>query len=186
MTLGIPTNAVIALLFGAFMIHGVQPGPLMIKQNPGLFWGVITSMYIGNIMLLVLNLPLIGIWVQVLKVPYKILFPLILLLCLIGVYSISNTVFDIYIMIVFGVVGYLMKKFEYEGAPLVLAFILGPLFENNLRKSLIMSQGSSSIFFLRPISATFLILALFILISPLIPGIRKKREVVATLTEEND
>jgi putative tricarboxylic transport membrane protein len=186
MTLGIPTNAVIALLFGAFMIHGVQPGPLMIKQNPGLFWGVITSMYIGNIMLLVLNLPLIGIWVQVLKVPYKILFPLILLLCLIGVYSINNTVFDIYIMIVFGVVGYLMKKFEYEGAPLVLAFVLGPLFENNLRKSLIMSQGSSSIFFLRPISAAFLILALFILISPLIPGIRKKRENVTALTEENN
>jgi putative tricarboxylic transport membrane protein len=186
MTLGIPTNAVIALLFGAFMIHGVQPGPLMIKQNPGLFWGVITSMYIGNIMLLVLNLPLIGIWVQVLKVPYKILFPLILLLCLIGVYSISNTVFDIYIMIVFGVVGYLMKKFEYEGAPLVLAFILGPLFENNLRKSLIMSQGSSSIFFLRPISAAFLILAFIILISPLIPGMRKKRKNVTALTDENN
>jgi putative tricarboxylic transport membrane protein len=186
MTLGIPTNAVIALLFGAFMIHGVQPGPLMMSQNPGLFWGVITSMYIGNVMLLILNLPLIGIWVQVLKVPYKILFPLILLLCLIGVYSISNTVFDIYIMIVFGVVGYLMKKLEYEGAPLVLAFILGPLFENNLRKSLIMSQGNFSIFFLRPIAAAFLILALFILISPLIPGMRKKREVVAALTDEND
>jgi putative tricarboxylic transport membrane protein len=186
MTLGIPTNAVIALLLGAFMIHGVQPGPLMMKQNPGLFWGVVTSMYIGNIMLLVLNLPLIGIWVLVLKVPYKILFPLILLLCLIGVYSISNAVFDIYIMIIFGVVGYLMKKFEYEGAPLVLAFILGPLFENNLRKSLIMSQGSSSIFFISPISAIFLILALIILISPLIPGIRKKREDVTALAEEND
>jgi putative tricarboxylic transport membrane protein len=186
MTLGIPTNAVIALLFGAFMIHGVQPGPLMMKQNPGLFWGVVASMYIGNIMLLILNLPLIGIWVQVLKVPYKILSPLILLLCLIGAYSISNTVFDIYIMIVFGVVGYLMKKLEYEGAPLVLAFILGPLFENNLRRSLIMSEGHFSIFFFRPITAAFLILALFILISPLIPGIRKKREVVAALTEEND
>jgi putative tricarboxylic transport membrane protein len=186
MTLGIPTNAVIALLLGAFMIHGVQPGPLLMTQNPGFFWGIVTSMYIGNIMLLVLNLPLIGIWVQVLRVPYKILFPLILLLCLIGVYSISNTVFDIYIMIVFGVVGYLMKKFEYEGAPLILAFILGPLFENNLRKSLIMSQGSSLIFFSRPISAIFLILALFILISPLIPGIKKKREVVAALTEKDD
>lgn len=186
MTLGIPTNAVIALLFGAFLIHGIQPGPLMMSQNPGVFWGVVTSMYVGNIMLLILNLPLIGLWVQVLKVPYKILFPIILLLCLIGAYSISNTVFDIYIMIAFGVVGYLMKKFEYEGAPLILAFILGPLFENNLRKSLIMSQGNFSIFFLKPISAVLLILALFILISPLIPGIRKKREVVAALTDENE
>lgn len=178
MTLGIPPNVVMAMLLGAFMIHGVQPGPLMMKQNPGLFWGVIASMYIGNIMLLILNLPLIGMWVQVLKVPYKILFPLILLFCLIGVYSVSNAVFDIYIMIVFGIVGYLMKKFDYEGAPLVLAFVLGPLLENNLRKSLIMSQGDFSIFFTRPLSAVSLILALFLLISPLIPWMGKKREEI--------
>ena len=179
MTLGIPPNVVMAMLLGAFMIHGVQPGPLMMKQNPGLFWGVIVSMYIGNGMLLVLNLPLIGMWVQVLKVPYKILFPLILLFCLIGVYSVSNAVFDIYIMIAFGVVGYLMKKFEYEGAPLVLAFVLGPLLENNLRKSLIMSQGDFSIFFLRPLSAVSLILALFLLVSPLVPWMGKKRKAIA-------
>ena len=110
LTLGLPTNAVIALLLGALMIHGVQPGPLLMKQNPGLFWGVIASMYIGNVMLLVLNLPLIGIWVKVLKIPYGVLFPIILLLCLVGVYSISNSVFDIYIMIGFGLFGYLMKK----------------------------------------------------------------------------
>jgi len=179
MTLGIPPNVVMAMLLGAFMIHGVQPGPLMMKQNPGLFWGVIASMYIGNIMLLILNLPLIGMWVQVLKVPYKILFPLILLFCLIGVYSVSNAVFDIYIMIIFGIVGYLMKKFEYEGAPLVLAFVLGPLMENNLRKSLIMSQGDFSIFFSRPLSAASLILALFLLVSPLIPWMGRKRQEIA-------
>ncbi len=178
MTLGIPPNVIMAMLLGAFMIHGVTPGPLMMKQNPGLFWGVITSMYIGNFMLLILNLPLIGMWVQVLKVPYKILFPLILLFCLIGVYSVGNTVFDIYIMILFGVVGYLMKKFDYEAAPLVLAFVLGPLLENNLRKSLIMSQGDFAIFFTRPLAAVFIIVALFILISPLIPGLGKKRKEI--------
>jgi putative tricarboxylic transport membrane protein len=178
MTLGIPPNIVMAMLLGAFMIHGVQPGPLMMKQNPGLFWGIIASMYIGNGMLLVLNLPLIGMWVQVLKVPYKILFPLILLFCLIGVYSVSNAVFDIYIMIIFGILGYLMKKFDYEGAPLVLAFVLGPLLENNLRKSLIMSQGDFSIFFIRPLSAASLILALFLLVSPFIPGLGKKRREI--------
>jgi putative tricarboxylic transport membrane protein len=178
MTMGIPPNVIMAMLLGAFMIHGVQPGPLMMKQNPGLFWGVIASMYIGNGMLLILNLPLIGMWVKVLKVPYRILFPLILLFCLIGVYSVSNAVFDIYIMVVFGIVGYLMKKFEYEGAPLVLAFVLGPLLENNLRKSLIMSQGDFSIFFLRPLSAASLIIAIFLLISPLIPWMGKKRHEI--------
>ncbi len=178
MTLGIPPNVIMAMLLGAFMIHGVQPGPLMMKQNPGLFWGVIASMYIGNGMLLVLNLPLIGMWVKVLKVPYRILFPLILLFCLIGVYSVSNAVFDIYIMVVFGIVGYLMKKFEYEGAPLVLAFVLGPLLENNLRKSLIMSQGDFSIFFIRPLSGICLLIAFFLLVSPLIPWMRKKRKEI--------
>ena len=180
MTMGIPPNVIMAMLLGAFMIHGVQPGPLMMKQNPGLFWGVIASMYIGNGMLLVLNLPLIGMWVKVLKVPYRILFPLILLFCLIGVYSVSNAVFDIYIMVVFGIVGYLMKKFDYEGAPLVLAFVLGPLLENNLRKSLIMSQGDFSIFFIRPLSAICLLIAFFLLVSPLIPWLGKKRQEIPT------
>lgn len=175
MTLGIPPNVTMAMLLGAFMIHGVQPGPLMMKENPGLFWGVVTSMYIGNIMLLVLNLPLIGLWVQVLKVPYKILFPLILLFCLIGVYTVSNAIFDIYLMLLFGIMGYLMKKFEYEAAPLVLAFVLGPLLETNLRNSLIMSEGSFSIFLASPLSAGALILAVAFLISPLIPWMRKKR-----------
>lgn len=178
MTLGIPPNVVIAMLLGAFMIHGVTPGPLLMKQNPQIFWGVIASMYVGNVMLLVLNLPLIGIWVQILNIPYKILFPLILLFCLIGVYSVNNTVFDIYIMLLFGIMGYLMKKFDYEGAPLVLAFVLGPMMENNLRKSLIMSQGDFTIFFTRPLAAVSLIIAFILLISPLIPWLRKKREEI--------
>ena len=175
MTLGIPPNVVMAMLLGAFMIHGVQPGPLMMSQNPGLFWGVITSMYIGNVMLLVLNLPLIGLWVQVLKVPYRILFPLILLFCLVGAYSVANTVFDIYVMLAFGVLGYALKKLHYEGAPLVLAFVLGPLLENNLRKSLILSQGDFSIFVSRPIAAACLGVALVLLVSPLIPALARRR-----------
>jgi putative tricarboxylic transport membrane protein len=183
LTLGLPTNAVIALLLGAFIIHGVQPGPLLMKQNPGLFWGVIASMYIGNVMLIVLNLPLIGIWVQVLKIPYRILFPIILLLCFVGVYSISNSVFDIYIMVGFGLFGYLMKKFEYEGAPLILAFVLGPMVEVNLRKSLIMSDGSFFIFFNRPMSALFLIVAIVLLVFPLIPGLGGKRDKISSLQE---
>jgi putative tricarboxylic transport membrane protein len=179
LTLGIPSNVVMAMLLGAFMIHGLSPGPLLMKENPNLFWGVIASMYIGNFMLLILNLPLIGIWVQVLKVPYKILFPLILLFCLIGAYSVNNSVFDIYLMIFFGVFGYLMKKFEFEGAPLILAFVLGPLLEGNLRKALIISQGDFSVFFTRPISLVCLLIALLMLLSPLIPALKKKREEIA-------
>ena len=179
MTLGIPPNVIMAMLLGAFMIHGVQPGPLMMQQHPGLFWGVIASMYVGNLMLLVLNVPLIGLWVQVLKVPYRILFPLILLFCLIGAYSVGNSVFDIYVMLAFGVIGWAMKKLEYEPAPMVLAFVLGPMLENNLRKSLILSQGEFGIFVTRPISAACLLLALALLLSPLIPSLARKREVVA-------
>jgi putative tricarboxylic transport membrane protein len=130
-------------------------------------------------MLLILNLPLIGLWVQVLKVPYRILFPLILLFCLIGVYSVSNSIFDIYVMVGFGAVGYLMKKFEYEGAPLVLAFVLGPLLENNLRKSLILSQGDFAIFVTRPLSAACLALAILLLVSPLLPALAQRRRAVA-------
>jgi putative tricarboxylic transport membrane protein len=178
MTLGIPPNVVIAMLFGAFMIHGITPGPLMMKEHPQVFWGIIVSMYVGNVMLLILNLPLIGIWVKILKIPYNILFPLILLFCLIGVYSVSGSVFDIYVMLIFGIVGYLMKKFEYEPAPLILAFVLGPMMEHNLRKSLIMSQGDFSIFITRPLAAASLIVALILLVSPLIPWLRKKRDII--------
>jgi putative tricarboxylic transport membrane protein len=144
------------------------------KQNPNVFWGIIGSMYIGNVMLLILNLPLIGVWVKILKIPYPILFPLILLFCLIGSYSLNNNVVEVMIMIFFGIVGFLMKKFGYEGAPLILAFVLSPLMENALRQSLIMSHGSFSIFFTRPIAVTFFVVALFLLVSPLIPGLKKR------------
>jgi putative tricarboxylic transport membrane protein len=178
LTLGIPPNVVMALLLGALMIHGVTPGPLLIPKHPEIFWGVIASMYIGNAMLLVLNLPLIGMWVQVLKVPYKVLFPLILLFCLIGAYSINNSTFDVSIMMVFGVLGYLMRKYKFEGAPMVLAFVLGPMLENSLRQSLLLSDGSFLIFFTRPISAGGMIVTFLMLISCIIPVLRKKREEI--------
>lgn len=167
LSLGIPTGAATALLLGALMIHGLRPGPLLIKESPEVFWGVVSSLYVGNLMLLILNLPLISLWVRVLKVPYSFLFSLILLFCLIGSYTINNNVDDGIIMIVFGLIGYLMRKFDYEAAPLVLGLVLGPMMENALRRSLLISEGSLGVFFLRPISAIFLIVALFILFSPL-------------------
>jgi putative tricarboxylic transport membrane protein len=168
LTLGIPANVVMAVLLGAFLIHGVQPGPLLIKEHPEIFWGVVSSMYVGNAMLLVLNLPLIGLWVQLLKVPYRILFPLILLFCVIGVYSISSNVWDIVIMLIFGVLGYLMKKLEYEPVPLVLAFVLGRMVEESLRQSLVLSRGSFIIFLSRPISGVFLIAAAVLALLPFV------------------
>lgn len=174
LTLGIPANVVMAVLMGALMIHGIKPGPLLIQQNPDLFWGVIGSMYIGNFLLLILNLPLIGIWVKIIRIPYPLLFPLILLFCLIGCYSINNNVVEVIIMILFGIVGYLMKKLEYEAAPLILAFVLSPLLENNLRQSLIISHGSLSIFLTRPISLILFLTAIFLLVSPLIPGWKRR------------
>jgi len=179
LTLGIPPNVVMALLLGAFIIHGLQPGPLLMVQNPGIFWGVIASMYIGNAMLLVLNLPLIGIWVQLLRLPYNVLFPLILLFSIVGVYASGNNVFDVGVMMAFGVLGYLMRKVGYEAAPLVLAFVLGPMLENNLRKALILSQGQLATFVERPISAACLALAAALLIAPLVPALRRRRERVA-------
>jgi putative tricarboxylic transport membrane protein len=179
MTLGIPPNVVMALLLGAFVIHGLQPGPLLMTQNPTLFWGIIVSMYIGNAMLLVLNLPLVGMWAQLLRVPYNVLFPLIVLFSIIGVYCSSNNVFDVYVMIGFGILGYLMRKTGYEPAPLVLAFVLGPMLENNLRKALILSQGDVSTFVSRPISAVCLAVAVALLVFPLLPALRRKREAVA-------
>ncbi len=179
MTLGIPPNVVMALLLGAFIIHGLQPGPLLMTQRPDLFWGIVASMYIGNAMLLVLNMPLIGMWVQVLKLPYRILFPLILMFCIVGVFASGNAVFDVFVMVMFGVLGYLMRKFGYEPAPLVLAFVLGPMLENNLRKSLILSHGDFAIFVSRPISAVCLVLALAALAAPLLPALARRRTDLA-------
>jgi putative tricarboxylic transport membrane protein len=175
-TLGIPSNVVMALLFGALTIHGMRPGPFLMANHPDLFWGVVSSMYIGNVMLLILNVPLIPLWVQVLKIPYKILFPLILLFCLIGAYSVRNSIFDVHLTIIFGIVGYLFRKFDYEAAPLVLAFVLGPLFESNLRQSLTLSRGNFSIFFTRPISAVSITLAIILLIIGFMPYLTKARQ----------
>ena len=179
LTLGIPANPVMAILLGALMIHGLQPGPLLMKNAPDLFWGTIVSMYIGNGMLLVLNLPLIPMWVKVLKVPYYLLYPLILLFCLIGAYSLDNTVADIIIMLIFGILGFLMKKLRYDGAPMILALVLGQKLETSLRRSLIMSQGDFSIFITRPISLGFLITAVLLLIVPIIT----QRKKLSTLEE---
>jgi putative tricarboxylic transport membrane protein len=185
-TLGIPSNSVIAILLGAFMIHGIQPGPMLISKYPDLFWGTVISMYMGNIMLLVLNLPLIGIWVKVLKVPYPILFPLILLFCLIGVYSLNYSSVEVALMIGFGVFGYLARKFQFEMAPLVLALVIGPMMESKLRLSLVISQGSPMIFIEKPISAIFMLLALVLLISPLVSRIGKRREKLKELVQRED
>ena len=173
LTLGIPANPVMAILLGALMIHGLQPGPLLMKDAPDLFWGTIVSMYIGNGMLLVLNLPLIPLWVKVLRVPYYLLYPLILLFCLIGSYSLENNSADIVVMLVFGILGFLMKKFSYDGAPMILALVLGQKLETSLRRSLIMSHGDFSIFISRPISLAFLITAVVLLILPILTQRRK-------------
>ncbi len=173
LTLGVPPNVTMAILFGALMIHGLQPGPLLMKDHPDFFWGVVTSMYLGNIMLVFLNLPLIPLWVRMLRVPYPILFPLIVLFCLVGAYSLNNSPYDILVMLGFGILGYLMRKLKYEGAPLVMAFVLGPLLELNMRRSLIVSEGSFWIFFSRPISAVILFIALTILFLSILSRLRK-------------
>ena len=169
LTLGIPTNSVLALMLAAMMLHGVTPGPLLLLKWPDVFWGVIASMYIGNVMLLVLNLPMIGLFVQILKVPYEILSPLIIMFVLLGAYALNNSTVDVLATILFGIAGYLMKRFNIEPAPLVLAFVLGPMLENNLSKALIMARGDAlPFFFSRPISATLLTLAILVLLYPLV------------------
>jgi putative tricarboxylic transport membrane protein len=175
LTLGLPSNAVMAVFLGALMIHGVQTGPLLMASHPDIFWGFVASMYVGNCMLLVLNLPLIGIWVKVLKVPYRILFPLILFFCVIGSYSINYNVTDVLVMFSFGVAGYLMKRFEYDLAPLVLAYVLGPLFEDALQQTMNLSNGSFAIFLTRPIAAAGTIIAFLLVISSIVPWVTKKK-----------
>ena len=183
LSLGIPANVVMAVLLGAFIIHGIQPGPLLMTKHPDLFWGTIVSMYIGNIMLVVLNLPLIGIWVRILKVPYNVLFPLILIFCFLGVYSLNNNIYEIVIMVCFGVFGYLMRKFDYEGAPFLLGMVLGPMFETAFRQSLI--YGDPLIFFNRPITAVLLGVSILLLITPFFPTIRLKRKELEKTLEED-
>jgi len=163
--LGIPSNAVMALLLASFVIHGVAPGPGFIAKNQELFWGIIASMYIGNCMLLFLNLPLIGLWIKLLEVPYKILFPMILLFCVIGSYSTNNKTFDIMVMVAFGIVGYFLKKFDYDAAPLVLAFVLGPIFEYSFRQTMIIGSHNLSFIFTKPIALVGLFVTFLLIIS---------------------
>jgi putative tricarboxylic transport membrane protein len=184
LSLGLPSSVGMAILLGAFIIHGIQPGPLLITKHPGLFWGTIASMYIGNVMLLILNLPLIGLWVKILKIPYYLLFPLIILFCFLGAYSLNNNIYDVLVMIVFGVFGYLTRKYEYEGAPFLLALVLGPMLENAFRQSLI--YGDPFIFINRPISAVLICVAFFLLVSPLFKTFSQKRRVIEKALEEGD
>jgi putative tricarboxylic transport membrane protein len=174
LTLGIPVTPTYAILLGALMLHGIIPGPMLMTAHPDLFWGFVASMYIGNVMLLVLNLPLIGLWVRVLRVPYPILFPLILLFSLIGAYAINNSTVDVGTMLFWGVLGYLMRKFEYEPAPFIMAFVLSPMLERSLRRSLVFSDGQFIIFFTHPISLGCLILASLILVMAVFSSARKK------------
>jgi putative tricarboxylic transport membrane protein len=178
LTLGIPPNAVMAIMVGAMTIHGIIPGPQVIRSNPDLFWGMISSMWIGNLMLLVINLPLIGMWVSLLRVPYRLLFPAIVLLCCIGVFSINGAIADIIIMGVFGVFAYVLSKFDFEPAPLILGFVLGRMMEEALRQAMIIAGGDPSTFLRRPISATLIVLLLLLLAVVLLPSVRRVREVV--------
>ncbi|BEP57452.1 MULTISPECIES: tripartite tricarboxylate transporter permease [Variovorax] len=176
LTLGIPPNAVMALMVGAMTIHNIQPGPQVMTSNPELFWGLIASMWIGNLMLIVLNLPMIGIWIKLLTIPYKWLFPSIVLFCAVGVYSENNNTFDVWMVAIFGIVGYLFLKLKCEPAPLLLGFILGPMMEENLRRALLLSRGDWSVFVMRPLSAGLLAAAALLLIVVLLPSVKAKRE----------
>jgi TctA family transporter len=176
LTLGIPTTPVLALMVAAMMIHNIQPGPQVMTSNPKLFWGLIVSMWIGNLMLVILNLPLIGIWIKLLTVPYRILFPAILLFCCIGSYSLNNNVFDVFMTIPFAILGYVFKKLDCEPAPLLLGFVLGKLMEEYLRRAMTISRGDWSVFITRPLSATLLGIAVLLLVIVFLPAIAKKRE----------
>uniref|UniRef100_UPI00404859A1 tripartite tricarboxylate transporter permease n=1 Tax=Polynucleobacter sp. TaxID=2029855 RepID=UPI00404859A1 len=176
LTLGIPPNAVMALMVGAMTIHNIQPGPQVMSSNPALFWGLIASMWIGNVMLILLNLPLIGIWVRLLKVPYRLMYPAILVFCCIGVYTVNNSVYDVYITACFGMIGYLFFKFGCEPAPLLLGFVLGPMMEENFRRALLLSRGDFSTFFTRGLSLSLLILAALLVIIVALPAVKKTRE----------
>jgi putative tricarboxylic transport membrane protein len=178
LTLGIPSNAVMALMIGALTMHNIQPGPQVMTKAPDLFWGLIASMWIGNLMLVVLNLPLIGIWIKLLQVPYRLLYPAILLVCTVGSYTTNNDMFEVWVAIAFGILGYIFAKLGCEPAPLLLGFILGPMLEENLRRALVLSRGDFTVFFRRPISLATLLMSAALLILIVVPAIRKRREEV--------
>ena len=175
LTLGIPSNAVMALMIGAMMIQGIAPGPQVMTERKELFWGMIASMWVGNLMLVVLNLPLIGMWIKLLTVPYQMLYPSILVFMAIGVFSLSNNPFDVFLMSIFGLLGYVCVKLECEPAPMILGFILGPLMEENLRRAMLLSRGDPMTFLQKPISAGFIIASVILLVIIALPALRKKR-----------
>ena len=178
LTLGIPGNAIMALMVGAMMIQGIQPGPDVMTAQPRLFWGVIASMWLGNLMLVILNLPLIGLWVSLLRVPYKLMFPAIVLFCCIGTYTINNSAFEVGLMLMFGLLGVFFIKVGAEPAPFILGFILGPLMEENFRRAMMISRGDPSVFVTRPISAGLLLLSLALFLLLVLPAVRRNRETV--------
>jgi TctA family transporter len=184
LTLGIPGNAVMALMIGALMIQGIAPGPQVMNEKPELFWGLIASMWVGNLMLVILNLPLIGMWIKLLSVPYRYLYPSILVFMAIGVFSLSNNPFDVLIMALFGVIGYICVKLECEPAPMILGFILGPLMEENLRRAMLLSRGDPTTFVTKPISAGFIIASVILLVLVALPALRKKREEAFAAEEQ--
>jgi putative tricarboxylic transport membrane protein len=175
LTLGLPASGVMALMLGALTIHGIQPGPEVMNQRPELFWGLIASMWIGNLMLVVLNLPLVGLWVKMLKVPYRLLFPAIMAFSAIGIYSVNNSAFELYLTAIFGIVGFVWMKLGCSPAPMLLGFVLGPMMEENLRRALLMSRGDATVFFTRPISLGFIIATILILIVMAAPAVRRRR-----------
>jgi putative tricarboxylic transport membrane protein len=175
LTLGIPSNAVMALMVGAMIIHGIQPGPQVMQERPELFWGMIASMWVGNLLLVILNLPMIGIWVKLLTVPYRLLYPAILVLCCIGIYSLNNSTFDVGLAVLFGLLGYLFIKLGCEPAPLMLGFVLGPMMEENLRKAMTISRGDPSVFVTRPLSMSMLLIAAVLLLIVVLPAVRRTR-----------
>lgn len=183
LTFGLPGNPVTAILLGALVLYGVTPGPLMIQTNPEIFWGVIASMYVGNVMLLLLNLPLVGLWVQLLRVPYRLLFPPLVLFMLIGSYSINNNLFDVGALLVFGLIGYGLRKLDFEPAPLILAFVLGGPIETNLRQSLMMGHGEWTFFATRPMASTILLVALAIAVLPLFGAVRERLSEARAVNE---
>jgi TctA family transporter len=175
LTLGIPSNPVMAMMIGALTIHGVSPGPRLLTERPELFWGVIASMWIGNVMLLIINLPLIGLWVRLLAIPYRMLYPAILLFSCIGVYALGSSVFDVALIAVFGLFGYALLKLGFEPAPLLLGFVLAPMMEENLRRALLLSRGDPAVFVERPISLALLVAAALLIIAVVAPAIRRRR-----------
>lgn len=178
LSLGIPSNAVMAVMVGAMIVHGIAPGPLLMEQHPQLFWRLIVSMWIGNLMLVIINLPLIGIWVKLLTVPYRFMFPAILIFCAVGAYSMNMSYVDVLVMAGFGLVGFGLRKVGFELAPLILGFVLGPMLEENLRRAMLISRGDAMVLLERPISASFLLIAVGLMLLLVLPVVRKRRETI--------